>query len=169
MWLKSRDKIQKIIEQLLEKARKEREKGNIQEALTVIQEAIHLDKENAISFGEYGITLAMEKYDDTKAEYNGQYAVMKSSQDAVQWANLARIYYLLESYKKALISILVAELIDHELENVQKIEMQIEEAMGPEQVNTILKIAEKTRNVFTKYKSLESITPDSLFKEVLNG
>ena len=116
MWLKSRDKIQKIIEQLLEKARKEREKGNIQEALTVIQEAIHLDKENAISFGEYGITLAMEKYDDTKAEYNGQYAVMKSSQDAVQWANLARIYYLLESYKKALISILVAELIDHELE-----------------------------------------------------
>ncbi len=168
MWFQSKEKNREQADKLLEKARQAREKENILEALESVEKAIHLDKEYATSYGEYGIVLALEKNNFERAEYNGQLAVIKDSKNAVQWRNLAHTYYLLGKYQKAFVTILVAETLNPQLENVQKLKSLIKAIMNAEQLKTLDIIEEKTKQVFSKFQKEDVIMPDLFLQETLN-
>lgn len=167
MWFQSKEKTREQTDKLLEKARQAREQQKIIEALELVEKAIHLDNEYATSYGEYGIILALEKNNFERAEYNGQLAVIKDSKNAFQWKNLAYTYYLLGKCQKAFVAIVVAESLDPQLENVQKLKSLIKAIMNAEQLRTLDIIEEKTKLTFSKFQKEDVIMPDLFLQKAL--
>lgn len=167
MWFTSKEKTKEHADKLMEKARHERDKDNILEALSLLEQAIRQDKKYATPYGEYGIVLAKQKNNVERAEYNGHQAIVKASQSAIQWRNLAHIYYLLGRYQKAFVAIVVAETLNPKLENVQKLKSLIQAIMNAAQLKTLNIIEEKTKQVFSKFQKEDVIMPDVFLQETL--
>ena len=167
MWFTSKEKAKEHADKLIKKARQERDKENIIEALSLLEKAIRLDKEYATPYGEYGIVLALYKNND-QAEYNGHFAIVKASKCVTQWRNLAQIYYLLGRFHKAYVAILVAETLDPQLENVQKLKSLIKAIMSPDQLKDIDQIEQNTKQAFSKYAKQEIIMPEQFIEDALS-
>ena len=168
MWFASKEKTKEHADELIAQARLCRDEENILEALNLLEKAIHLDKEYATPYGEYGIALAMQKNNNDRAEYNGLFAIVKDSKNAIQWRNLAHIYYLLGRYPKAYVATIMAETLGKNVENLENIKARIKESMTEHQLNELPKIEEKVKEVYYRHKNHPTIMPEPFIDESLN-